>query len=212
MFDESNSKTIHRNFVVVYFDDILIYSPSKESHLQHRKEVLEILKREKLHVNIKKCRFFTNSSLFLGYIVSAEGIKVDVSKIEAIRSWPIPKTVGEMCSFHGLASFYRRFIKNFSTIIALVTDCMKKGRFQWSEQVEESIQKIKEMLSSALVLVLSDFKRVFEVKCDASGIGIGVVLSQEGRPVSFYNEKLNDKRRYSTYDKELYAIIQALKH
>ena len=150
--------------------------------------------------------------MFLGYIVSAEGIKVDVSKIEAIRSWTIPKTVGEMCSFHGLASFYRRFIKNFSTIIALVTDCMKKGRFQWSEQVEESIQKIKEMLSSALVLVLSDFKRVFEVKCDASGIGIGVVLSQEGRPVSFYNEKLNDKRRYSTYDKELYAIIQALKH
>ena len=199
-------------FVVVYFDDILIYSPSKESHLQHLKGVLEVLKREKLHVNIKKCRFFTNSSLFLGYIVSAEGIKVDVSKIEAIRSWPIPKTVGEMCSFHGLASFYRRFIKNFSTIIALVTDCMKKGRFQWSEQVEESIQKIKEMLSSAPVLVLSDFKRVFEVKCDASGIGIGVVLSQEGRPVSFYNEKLNDKRRYSTYDKELYAIIQALKH
>ena len=199
-------------FVVVYFDDILIYSPSKESHLQHLKGVLEVLKREKLHVNIKKCRFFTNSSLFLGYIVSAEGIKVDVSKIEAIRSWTIPKTVGEMCSFHGLASFYRRFIKNFSTIIALVTDCMKKGRFQWSEQVEESIQKIKEMLSSALVLVLSDFKRVFEVKCDASGIGIGVVLSQEGRPVSFYNEKLNDKRRYSTYDKELYAIIQALKH
>ena len=180
--------------------------------MQHLKGVFEVLKREKLHVNIKKCRFFTNSSLFLGYIVSAEGIKVDVSKIEAIRSWTIPKTVGEMCSFHGLASFYRRFIKNFSTIIALVTDCMKKGRFQWSEQVEESIQKIKEMLSSAPVLVLSDFKRVFEVKCDASGIGIGVVLSQEGRPVSFYNEKLNDKRRYSTYDKELYAIIQALKH
>ena len=117
-------------FVVVYFDDILVYSPSKESHLQHLKTVLEVLKREKFHANMKKCRFFTNSLLFLGYIVSTEGIKVDDNKVEAIRSWPIPRPMGEMCSFHGLASFYRHFIKNFSTIIAPITDCMKKGRFQ----------------------------------------------------------------------------------
>ena len=213
MFDESNSKTIHRNFVVVYFDDILIYSPSKESHLQHQKEVLEILKREKVHANMKKCKFFINSLLFLGYIVSAEGIKVDDSKVEAIRSWPIPKTVGEVRSFHGLTSFCRHFIKNFSTIIALVIDCMKKGRFQWSKQAEESFQKIKEMLNSTQVPVLPNFKRVFKVECDASRIGIGAALCQEGRPVSFYSEKLNDiRRRYNTFDKEFYAIIQALKH
>ena len=183
------------------------------AHLQHLKEVLDVLKREKLHANMKKCIFLIDSLLFLGYMVSAEGIKVDYSKVEAIRSWPIPKIVGEVGSFHGLTSFYKCFIKNFSTILAPITDCMNKGRFQWSEQAEESFQKIKEMLSSAPVLVLPDFKRVFEVEGDACRIGMGAnVLSQEGMPVSFYSEKLNDTRRYKTNDKEFYAIIHTLKH
>ena len=114
---------------VVYFDDILIHSKSKEEHVGHLREVLKVLRENKLYANLKKCVFMTNSLLFLSYVVSSEGIKVDEEKVKAIREWPTPKNVSDVRRFHGLATFYRRFIKHFSSIIALITECLKKGRF-----------------------------------------------------------------------------------
>ena len=108
-------------FVVVYFDDILIYSRSEEEHLGHLTQVMMVLDEQKLFRNLKKCTFFTPEVTFLGYIISADAIKVDERKIEAIRSWPVPKSIRDVRSFHGLASFYRRFIRNFSTITAPMT-------------------------------------------------------------------------------------------
>lgn len=116
-------------FVVVYFDDILIYSKNKEEHLEHLQQVLQTLREQKLYANLKKCSFLTNEVTFLGYIITSEGIRVDPEKIGAINSWPIPKSIHDVRSFHGLASFYRRFIKNFSSVAAPLTDCIKRDKF-----------------------------------------------------------------------------------
>ncbi|KAE8669996.1 putative Quercetin 3-O-methyltransferase 1 [Hibiscus syriacus] len=200
-------------FVVVYFDDILVYSPTWTSHFDHLRAVFEMLKTECLFVNQKKCSFFTTSVTFLGFVVSTDGVHADQSKVDAVLEWPRPRTLHGIRSFHGLASFYRRFIRNFSTLIAPIIECLKRRDFQWSEEAGASFQLVKQKMIEAPVLALSDFEKVFEVNCDASGVGIGGVLSQADRPIAFFSEKLSgSKKNYSTYDLELYAIVQSLKH
>ncbi|GLT54897.1 hypothetical protein SLA2020_280560 [Shorea laevis] len=200
-------------FVVVYFDDILIYSSSLETHLEHLREVFETLRKECLYVNRKKCSFITTSVTFLGFVVSTDGVHADQSKVTAILEWPTPKSLHDVRSFHGLASFYRRFIRNFSTLIAPITECLKGQTFQWTEEADASFQLVKQKMTESPVLALPDFEKIFEVNCDASGVGIGGVLSQEGRPIAFFSEKLSgSKKNYSTYDLEFYAIVQSLKH
>ena len=199
--------------VVVYFDDILVYSANLEMHIQHLREVLLVLRQEKLYANLKKCTFMVDKVLFLGYVVSKEGISVDNNKVAAVKSWPAPRTLQEIRSFHGFASFYRRFIPQFSTIMAPITECMKGGYFSWNQEAEQAFENIKKKLSSAPLLVLPDFSKPFELSCDASKVGIGAVLSQGGKPIAYFSEKLSGSRlNFSTYDLEFYAIIQALKH
>ncbi|GJT13555.1 putative nucleotidyltransferase, ribonuclease H, partial [Tanacetum coccineum] len=170
-------------FVVVYFDDILIYSASFNEHVTHVRQVLTLLRKDSFYAATKKCVFMTPKVLFLGYVVSGDGIQVDESKVAAVQEWPTPTTITEVRSFHGLASFYRRFIPNFSSIMAPLTDCMKGKSF------------------------------VFELHTDASKVAIGGVLSQGGRPVAYFSEKLTGpKSRYTTYDLEFYAVVQAVKH
>ena len=188
-------------FVVVYFDDILIYSRTREEHMSHLHSVCKILQEEKFYANPKKCTFFTDSVTFLGFILSSKGIAVDQEKIRAIVDWPEPKTIRDVRSFHGLATFYHRFIKDFSTIVAPMTDCLRKGTFTWTEAAARAFQGIKDKMTKAPVLRLPDFSKPFEVACDASGLGIGGVLNQEGHPIAYFSEKLKDAQlRYSNYD------------
>ena len=200
-------------FVVIYFDDILIFSTTMDEHLSHLRNVLMALRKEKLFIARQKCEFGASEFLFLGYVVSASGLRVDPQKVEAVASWPTPTTISEVRSFHGLASFYWRFVYNFSAIMAPITDCMKSGLFLWTEDAARGFTLIKDKLTSAPILVLPDFEAPFELHCDASKLGIGAVLSQRGRPVAYYSEKLVGARgRYSTYDIEFYAVVQAIKH
>ncbi|PKI54150.1 hypothetical protein CRG98_025445 [Punica granatum] len=123
------------HFVVVYFDDILVYNKTLEEHVEHLgRRVFEIMRREKLYGNMKKCRICQDKVVFLGFVISQQGVEVDEEKVKAIQEWSTSITVSKVRSFHGLASFYRRFVKNFGTILALLTEYMKKGiEFKWSE-------------------------------------------------------------------------------
>ena len=128
------------HFVVVYFDDILVYSKSIDEHQLHLKSVLEVLRRERLFANLGKCSFGTDHVVFLGFVVGADGLRVDEEKIKAIRDWPSPTTVGEVRSFHGLAGFYRRFVQNFSSIAAPLTEVIKKNvEFKWEQAQAEAL-------------------------------------------------------------------------
>ncbi|KAJ0442907.1 putative nucleotidyltransferase, Ribonuclease H [Helianthus annuus] len=200
-------------FVVVYFDDILVYSTSLEQHLDHLREVFTVLREQKLYANRKKCHFLSNEVIFLGYLVSENGIRMDEAKVEAITTWPAPKSLHDIRSFHGLASFYRRFIRNFSMTVAPITECLKSSKFFWTPAAEKSFELLKSAVTKAPCLALPNFSVVFQVECDALGVGIGGVLSQNSRPIAFFSEKLNDtRRRYSTYDKEFYAIVRSLEY
>ncbi|XP_026394843.1 uncharacterized protein LOC113289715 [Papaver somniferum] len=186
---------------------------SEEEHLMHLSQVFTALQENVLYVNLKKCTFFTNRVTFLGYVVSYTGISVDDSKIKEIVDCHVPTSIREVHSFHGLASFYRRFVRNFSTIAAGLTDCFKRDTFEWTEEEDKSFNLLKEKLCSAPVLAMPNFDKPFEIHCDASVVGIGVVLSQEGHPITYYSEKNSDTRKkWSTYELELIALVQALKN
>jgi hypothetical protein len=201
-------------FIIVFLDDILIFSKTEVEHLKHLATVMRRLHQEKSLMNMKKSSFMKMELIYLGFVISADKFRMDPDKVEVIKNWPSPKSIFEVQSFHGLASFYRKFIQNFSGISALMMDTVKKRHkyFHWIEEAEKSFNFLKRKITEQPILVLSDFKKTFQVKCDACGFEIGVVLSQEDKPISYFSEKLNEtKLKCSTYDKEFYAIIQALK-
>ena len=139
------------------------------------------------------------------------GISANPEKVRVIREWPKPKSITKTHSFHGLAFFFKRFIRRFSTIMAPIAKCLKNKEFQWSNAASQAFKEIEVKMIEAPILRYPDFTKVFEVACDALGVGIGGVFSQEGHPIAFFSENLNDaQRQYSTYDKEYNAIVQSL--
>jgi RNase H-fold protein (predicted Holliday junction resolvase) len=179
----------------------------------HIRRVFEKPREEKL-INLKKCSFVKRELVYLGFFVSAKGLKMDPKKVKAIVEWPTPMSAIEVRSFHSLENFYRNFIKGFNNICAALTEIMRGDRkeFKWTVGARKIFDVLKKKVIEQLVLALPNFKKVFQVDCDASGNAIGVVLSQEGRHVSYFSENLNNaKKKYFFYDQEFNAIVQALK-
>ncbi|KAL0554786.1 hypothetical protein IC582_008714 [Cucumis melo] len=198
------NKVLHpflNKFIIVYFDDILVFSKTYDQHLQHIDQLFQVLNHNELYVNLKKCIFCCNEIAFLGFIIRKDHVLMDEKKVETIKNWSTSTTVKQVQAFLGLASFYRKFIQNFSSIAAPITDCLKKGAFQWGPKQQHSFNLLKESLSSSPVLKLLDFSQAFEVAVDACGTGIGVVISQQGHSIAYFSEKLSKSRQsWSTYE------------
>jgi hypothetical protein len=200
-------------FVVVFIDDILIYSKSEEEHAEHLRVVLQVLKENKLYAKLSKCEFWLYEVSFLGHIISGNGIAVDPSKVDAVSHWETPKSVTEVRSFLGLAGYYRRFIEGFSKLALPLTQLTCKGRaFVWDVHCERSFNELKQRLTTAPVLVLPKADEPFVVYCDASKLGLGGVLMQNGKVVAYASRQLRiHERNYPTHDLELAAVVFVLK-
>jgi hypothetical protein len=201
-------------FFIVYLDDILVFSKTEKEHLRHLTLVMRRLHEEKLLINLKNSSFMKTELIYWGFVISSNKLNMDLEKVRAIRDWPSPRSIFEVRSFHGLASFYLKLIRNFNGLCAPILDIVKKRHksFKWIEEAEKIFRILKDKITKQPILVLPDFGKTFQVKCDASRLAIGAVLIQDNKHVAYFSEKLNDvKKKYSTYDKEFYAVIQSLK-
>jgi hypothetical protein len=199
-------------FDIVFLDDIIICSKSKEEHEKHFRMVLQVLREHQLYAKLSNCSFYQKQIYYLGHIISEEGIEVDLEKIEAIRGWSMPNNVIEVRSFMGLAGYYRIFIEGFSKIAHPITSFQKKGvKFQWTLDFEKSFQQLKNLLTSAPILRIVDPNEDFIVCIDAYKESLSGVLSQNGYVVCYESRKLKEhERHYATHDLELAAIVHAL--
>ncbi|GJV35445.1 putative reverse transcriptase domain-containing protein [Tanacetum coccineum] len=178
-------------FVIVFIDDILIYSKTREEHEEHLGLVLELLKKERLYAKFSKCEFWLREVQFLGHVINGDGIHVDPSKIEAVKNWEAPRTPSEVCSFLGLAGYYRRFIENFSKIAKPLTVLTQKSKtYDWGEEQENAFQTLKDKLCNAPVLALPDGPEDFMVYYDAFGLGLGPVFREPPYRFNYLTRRL----------------------
>lgn len=204
----------YRDTIFVYLDDLLIVSPTFESHLEKLRLVAECLMKANLTINVSKSKFCFKQLKYLGFIVGQGSLRPDLDKINAITSFPIPKSLKQLRSFLGMAGWYRRFIKNFATITSPLTDCTKtKSKFVMTDEGIAAMNKVKEALTTAPVLSEADFSKMFFIQCDASTTGVGSVLFQlddEGneKPIYYFSRKLNKaQQKYSVTELECLAAV-----
>ena len=201
-----------RKCVLVFFDDILIFSRTLAEHVEHVRLVLQLLQRDKWQVKLSKCVFAQRQLRYLGHIISEQGVATDPEKVQAVLQWPTPTSVKELRSFLGLAGYYRRFVRHFGMLSRPLTDLLKKGAlFVWTEVQEQSFSALKQALTSAPVLAMPNFSKPFVIETDASGTGVGAVLMQQGHPLAFLSKSLSPRLQgLSTYEKEYLAILMAV--
>ncbi|GKB92343.1 putative reverse transcriptase domain-containing protein [Tanacetum coccineum] len=200
-------------FVIVFIDDILIYSRNKEKHANHLRIILELLKEEKLYAKFSKCDFWIHIVQFLGHLIHSQGLHGDPAKIEAVKNWASPITPTEICQFLGLAGYYRRFIKDFLKIAKSLTELTQKNKkYIWGEDQESAFQLLKQKLCKAPILALPEGNDDFVVYCDASHQGLGAVLMQREKVIAYASRQLKpNEENYTTHDLEFRAVVFAIK-
>jgi hypothetical protein len=211
-------KDVLDKFVLVYLDDILIFSKNEKEHEEHLRYVLQKLKEHRLFAKMTKCEFFKSSVQFLGHVASKDGVSVDPTKVKAIQEWPVPRNQSELRSFLGLATFYQKYAKRFSHTAAPLTELLKKeSDFIWTPQHQLAFDQLKRTLTTTPILMVPNPRKPFTLETDASDFAVGAVLSQRDeqgnlRPIAFHSRKLNPAEiNYDTREKELLAILDTLK-
>jgi hypothetical protein len=200
-------------FVVVFIDDILVYSRNEQEHIKHLHTVHQRLRDHQLYAKLSKCDFWLREIKFLGHTVSQDGILVDPEKVQEVMDWKPPTAVRQIRSFLGLEGYYQRFIPDFSRIAKPMTELLKKGvKYEWSQKCEDAFHALRQHLTKAPVLAQPDNTKPFEVYCDASGTGLGCVLMQDNKVIAYASQALRPhEQNYPTHDLELDAIVHALK-
>jgi hypothetical protein len=202
-----------RRFVLVFFDDILIYSSSWADHLRHLRAVLSILRQHRLFVKRSKCAFGLPSVAYLGHVISAAGVAMDPAKVQAVQDWPQPRSARAVRGFLGLAGYYRKFVHDYGVIAAPLTALLKKEGFSWTDEAAAAFTALKAAVTSAPVLALPDFTKPFVVECDASTHGFGAVLLQEAHPIAYFSRPVAPRHRsLAAYERELIGLVNAIRH
>ena len=202
-----------RRFVLVFFDDILIYSTSWADHLKHVKAVFQLLRQHHLFVKRSKCSFGATSVGYLGHIISEHGVAMDPSKVAAVEAWPRPRTVRALRGFLWLTGYYRKFIASYGAIASPLTALLKKEAFSWSVDAERAFLDLKRAVMSAPLLQLPDFSLKFVVDCDASGSGFGAVLHQGDGAIAFFSRPVAAHHaKLPAYERELIGLVKAVRH
>ena len=204
-------------FVVVYLDDILIFSRSEEEHVEHLRQVLQRLREEKLFCRRHKCTFGAKEVEYLGHMVGNDSVRMCADKLEAVAKWPTPRNKSDIASFLGLAGYYRRFIEHFAERTLPMSELLKQAaEWSWGEEQQQSFQDLKAAMTSEPVLTIADPTLPYEVYTDSSDFGLGAVLLQDKgngqQPIAYISHKLSPaERNYKTHEQELLGIIHALK-
>ena len=200
-----------RKFVLVFMDDILVYSKNLDDHVKHLRIVLQLLQQHRLTAKMSKCSFAQHQLEYLGHIISDKGVSTDPDKTAVMLQWPVPTNFTELRGFLGLTGYYRKFVQYYGLLAKPLTCLLQHKQFEWTEHAQLAFDKLKQAMSTTPVLQLPDFTKQFELETDACAVGIGAVLLQQGHPIAYYSKALGPvNQKLSIHEKEFLAIIMSL--
>ena len=200
-----------RKFILVFFDDILIYSKNRVDHLHHLTVVFELLCANQLVARKEKCVFGSSQMEYLGHVITKEEVATDPNKVVVMMNWHIPINIKQLRGFLGLTRYYRKFVKGYGELCRPLTQLLKKGSFNWTSSSTMAFKQLKRAISKPPILALPNFDKTFVVETDASGVGMGAVLMQEGHSLAFISKALGRRQLIlSAYKHELLAIVYAV--